>query len=368
MKKANKMNMRAFTILALLTAILMVFSFTPLGTIPIGPLSITLNIIPIAIAAIALGPVGGLIIGAIFGLLSFLQCLSIGVPSGMGIVTFSISPFYTFIQRVVPRALDGLLVGLIYDALSKLYRKHNAKTLTLLFGSIIGIVLLSIGVFATLSGINKLRFDAPTGNKGTTFIVFGIISAVVGIGIGAIAFANHLKKEKANSKIMPECFIAGFLSAFLNTLFFMTALVLFFGKNPTVQEKYTGGKGIFDLIITTLLSNAIIEIVVSTIISGLVGSALYTAKVLPLKDVDLNSYILPCAGIIVAVAGISLLFYGINVNNSLAEQAESIINNGQTNPGTKFIVGGAIAAGVGAAATAVGIILGRIRSKKAKAN
>ena len=364
------MNMRAFTILALLTAILMVFSFTPLGTISVGgPLSITMSIIPIAIAAIALGPVGGLIIGAIFGLLSFLQCLSIGFPSGMGILTFSISPFFTFIQRVVPRALDGLLVGLIYNALSKLYRKYNAKSLTLIFGSIIGFVILAIGIFALVSGINKLRFGAPEGNNGTTLVVFGAISALVGIGIGiaVLVLTNSLNKNEVNSKIVPECFIAGFLSAFLNTLFFMSALVLFFGKNPIVQEKYTGGRGIFDLVITTLLSNAIIEIVVSTIISGIVGSALYNAKVLPLKNVNLNSYILPCAGIIVAVAGISLLFYGINVNNSLAEQAENIINNGQANPGTKFIVGGAIATGVGAAVTAVSIILNRIRSKKTKA-
>ena len=68
---------RALVIMSLMTAILIIFSFTPIGTIPIGPLSITLNIIPVAIAAIALGPKGGLAMGSVFGILSFLQCIGI---------------------------------------------------------------------------------------------------------------------------------------------------------------------------------------------------------------------------------------------------------------------------------------------------
>ncbi|MBR5947672.1 MAG: ECF transporter S component [Clostridia bacterium] len=278
------MNIRAFTILALLTAILMVFSFTPLGTIPIGPLSITLNIIPIAIAAIALGPVGGLIIGAIFGLLSFLQCLSIGVPSGMGIVTFSISPFYTFIQRVVPRALDGLIVGLIYNAISKLFKKYDAKLLTLVFGAIIGAILAAAGIITALIGAekNRLAVEGADANPGTAFIIFGVIAVVVGVVLAALAIINYLSKKEHKSKLMPECFIAGFLSAFLNTLFFMTALVVLFGNTEYVQ-KLMDGRNIFTFIIAFVGVNALVEMIVSTVISGLVGTALHGAKVLPLK-------------------------------------------------------------------------------------
>ena len=108
MKK--KFNVRALAILGLMTALLILFSFTPIGTIPIGPLSITLNVIPIAMAAIALGPAGGLAMGCVFGLLSFLQCVGVGVPSGMGVILVSIDPFLAFIQRFLPRALDGFLV------------------------------------------------------------------------------------------------------------------------------------------------------------------------------------------------------------------------------------------------------------------
>ncbi len=197
-------NVRALAILGLMTALLILFSFTPIGTIPIGPLSITLNVIPVAVAAITLGPVGGLIMGCVFGLLSFLQCLGIGVPSGMGITLFSINPFLAFIQRFVPRALDGFLVGVIFRALEK---KPGPR---------------------------------------------------------------------------PACFIAGFCSAFLNTAFFMSALVLLFGNTEYVKG-LMNGRSFLVFVCAFVGVNAVVEMLVCTVVSGFVGSALYHAKILPLK-------------------------------------------------------------------------------------
>lgn len=202
MKK--QMDVRALTILALMTALLIVFSFTPIGSIPVGPLVITLNIIPVAVAAVALGPKGGLAMGCVFGLLSFLQCFGIGVPSGMGAMLVSIDPFLAFIQRFIPRALDGFLVGAIFRACEK-----------------------------------------KTGPR-------------------------------------PACFAAGFCSAFLNTLFFMSALVLLFGNSDYVQERMAG-RSVFAYIIGSIGVNAVVEMITSTLITGLVGSALYRAKILPIK-------------------------------------------------------------------------------------
>ena len=200
----KSMDVRALAILGLMTALLILFSFTPIGTIPIGPLSITLNVIPVAVAAIALGPAGGLIMGCVFGLLSFLQCLGIGIPSGMGITLFSIDPFLAFIQRFIPRALDGFLVGLIFRALEK-----------------------------------KPGFR-------------------------------------------PACFIAGFCSAFLNTAFFMSALVLLFGNTEYVRG-LMNGRSFLVFVCAFVGVNAVVEMLVCTVVSGFVGSALYRAKILPLK-------------------------------------------------------------------------------------
>jgi thiamine transporter ThiT len=54
---------KELTLMGLLAAVLLVMSFTPLGFLTIGPLAITLNMIPVAIGAIALGPKGGAVLG-----------------------------------------------------------------------------------------------------------------------------------------------------------------------------------------------------------------------------------------------------------------------------------------------------------------
>ena len=117
-------------ILGLLTAIVIIFSITPFGTIPVGPLSITLNMIPVCIAAVSLGPSGGMFVGGVFGLLSFLQSLGIGIPSGLGILTFSISPFLTFVQRFVSRLFVGWLLGFIFKVLKKRIKASAALAVT----------------------------------------------------------------------------------------------------------------------------------------------------------------------------------------------------------------------------------------------
>ena len=192
-------NTKSLVILGFLAALTMVFSFTPIGSIPIGPLVITLNVIPIALAAITVGPVGGAIIGGLFGLLSFLQCFGIGVPSGMGAVLVSINPVLAFIQRFIPRLLDGFLVGLIFKGVSKLSN--------------------------------------------------GYVS----------------------------CAVTGFCTAFLNTAFFMSALVLLFGNTDYVKG-LMGGKNIILFICTFVGINALVEMAVCTLIAGAVGAALIKSR------------------------------------------------------------------------------------------
>lgn len=198
----TRFDTKQLVLMGLLTAILFVFSFTPIGTIPIGPLSITLNIIPVALAAVILGPVGGAAMGAVFGILSFLQCFGIGVPSGMGAMLFSINPFLAFVQRFVPRMLDGLLIGFIYKGVSKLCNSYAA------------------------------------------------------------------------------CFVTGFFSAFLNTAFFMSALVLLFGNTEYVQG-LMDGKNVLLFICSFVGINAVFEMIASTVLTGAVGTALLKAGLIP---------------------------------------------------------------------------------------
>lgn len=209
MNKKKLLTTKQLVILGLMAALVLIMCSTPLGTLPIGPLSITLNMIPIAIAAIVVGPIGGLIIGSIFGMYSFLQAMGIGVPSGMGILTFSISPILTFVQRFVSRAVTGLLLGYVYRGVKKL--------------------------------IN-----------------------------GKVAF-----------------FATGFCAAILNFVFFMGLLALCFGSSPVFADflHNTLGKASMTVyIVGTFLSNTIFEIIVTTILTGLISLGLYRARLLASEE------------------------------------------------------------------------------------
>lgn len=197
----KKLSIRNFVVLALLIAILLLMSMTPLGYLNIGPLAITLNVVPLAVAAVALGPVGGLICGCVFGLTSFLQCLGVGGSSAMGVMLFSINPFLAFVQRFVPRALDGLLLGWIYRGLSKKAKPYVA------------------------------------------------------------------------------CAITGFLSAFLNTLLFMTALLVLFGGTEYVQG-LVAGRNLLVFVCAFVGVNAVAEMAAATVLTGAVGAALGKAGLL----------------------------------------------------------------------------------------
>lgn len=203
----TKLTTSQITMLGLMAAILLLMAYTPLGYLNIGPLAITFNVIPVAISAIVLGPVGGAIAGAIFGLTSFLQCIGIGGTSAMGAMLFSINPVLAFIQRFVPRVLDGLLLGYIFRGMRK------------------------------------------------------------------------------KTNVYVSCAVTGFFSAFLNTAFFMTALVVLFGNTEYIQG-LIGGRNVIVFICTFVGINAVCEMVSSTVLTGAVGAALSKARLIPAAQMD----------------------------------------------------------------------------------
>ena len=108
----NKLSTRNFVLIAMLIAVLVILGYVNIPQ-PAG-LSITFNMLPVAIAAMAMGPVGGAVVGGAFGLISFMQCFGICGSSGMGAILAGINPFLAFVQRFVPRLLDGWLLGWIF--------------------------------------------------------------------------------------------------------------------------------------------------------------------------------------------------------------------------------------------------------------
>ena len=193
------------TLLGLLVAVLVVLAFVNIP-MPFG-LSITFNMIPVAIAAMAMGIPGGVIIGGAFGLISFLQCYGIFGVSGMGVALVTANPGFgfaclMFIQRVVSRVLVGVLAALVYRWMK--------------------------------------RTSAPLYVKGL---------------------------------------VTGFASAFFNTLFFMSLLVVIFGHTEYLQNAMAG-RGVIAYIIASVGINAVVEMAVAAVVTGAVGTALRKARML----------------------------------------------------------------------------------------
>ena len=107
---------------AILAAIIILMAFTPIGYLKTAGLEITFIQIPVTLGAILLGPTAGLILGAVFGISSFIQCFGM---SPFGAELLQINPFFTLIVCLVPRMLMGWLTGVIFKGISKLEKSKN---------------------------------------------------------------------------------------------------------------------------------------------------------------------------------------------------------------------------------------------------
>ena len=124
---------------ALLTALIIVMAFTPLGYLKSGAIEITFIPVPIVI-----GPAGGAFLGAVFGITSFIQCFGM---STFGVALFSVSPLRTAIVCIVPRVLMGWLTAVIFKAVSS---KDKTSFVQYLVASIAGPLLNTILFTGTL--------------------------------------------------------------------------------------------------------------------------------------------------------------------------------------------------------------------------
>ena len=155
--KKKRFDTRRMVTLAMLSAILLIMSFTPLGYLNIGPLAISLNMIPVGIAAVTLGPTGGAVLGGLFGITSFLQCVGIGGTSAMGVILFDIAPILTFVQRFFPRLLAGLLSGLIYQGVQKITNSTFASFVTGFCAALLNTLLFMAALVLFFGGTDYLQ-------------------------------------------------------------------------------------------------------------------------------------------------------------------------------------------------------------------
>jgi hypothetical protein len=197
----------------------------------------------------------------------------------MGEILVNISPFAAFVQRFVPRLLDGLIVGFIFRGVSALKNVRSYYILT-------GIVSALFGFALFMSGMLLLNYDKEGKYKmndqmrefiGTPsmFIYACVFVALISFFIGYLIVSS-----KKLTQAQVACAITGFCTALLNTVFFMTALVVLFGDTEYMKG-LIDGRNVLLFVVTFVGVNALFEMITTTVITTAVGAALFKAKLIP---------------------------------------------------------------------------------------
>ena len=190
--------------LALFIAIILVMKITHLTSIPVGPLNMTLTMIPIAIGAMLMGPLAGGILGLVYGFTSLYDAVS--GASAMTAFFFQISPIHTIILCVVLRTIVGAATGWIFLLVRKIDR---TKTICYFVGGLAAPVLNTllfmgyIVVFFYQTEFVQNLVTSLGARNPFMFVVLlvgvqGILEAVAGLVIGggvAKAVARAIKRN-----------------------------------------------------------------------------------------------------------------------------------------------------------------------------
>ena len=185
--KSKFFSTRNLVQLALLTAIIILMSFTPIGYLRTPVVEITFITVPVVVGAIIIGPAAGAFLGGVFGLTSFIQCFGM---SPFGATLLSINPVFTFILCMVPRVLMGWLCGLIFRALSRSDKTRLqllAYGVGALSGPVLNTVLFVLFLIVLFGGTDYIRgFGSSIPAIIVTIVgLNGVIEAVVCTIIGA---------------------------------------------------------------------------------------------------------------------------------------------------------------------------------------
>ena len=175
MRQSSHKKILDMVILAMLLALVVVLQMFA-GFIKIGPFSPSLVLIPIVIAAILVGPVGGAVIGGAFGIVVIVQCFT-GVDAG-GFILWNINPFLTALICLTKGACAGLVPGFIYKAISG---KEPSDT-KILVSSVIAALsapIVNTGLF--LVGLSVFFTETLYAWSGDTNVMLYIITGLVGI-------------------------------------------------------------------------------------------------------------------------------------------------------------------------------------------
>ena len=166
---------------ALFVALVILFGLTPVGLISLGFINVTLLCIPVIAGTLILGLKTGLLLGACFGLVSFLSMLGVSLtpPSSLAATLFSANGFLAALMCFVPRlAVPAVAWGVYKLAAKKEERSRRALPFAAAAGSIANTILY-LGMMLLFYVICGLDASAILGLIAGTGAIAGVSEAVV---------------------------------------------------------------------------------------------------------------------------------------------------------------------------------------------
>lgn len=155
--------------IALLMATVVVLQSIPIP--PVGGFSISLVLIPIVLGAAVFGPGAGALLGATFGVIVYINCVT-GTDAG-GQMVFQANPILCFLVVMAKGTLAGLVSGLVY----MLFKKHNGYVAMLLSAIVCPVVNTGVFVACMLLFFNEVLAAWAGGSDIIGYVLTGLILA-----------------------------------------------------------------------------------------------------------------------------------------------------------------------------------------------
>lgn len=163
--------------IALLTALMLLLQLA-LGSLRIGPVTLSFSLVPLVIAAVFIGPGAGALLGLVSGVVTFVQVLTAADP--FYTLLIATNPLLTALICISKTTLAGLLAGLCYRAICKV-SKHRALNVILpaVVCPVINTGIFCIGMyFGFGSALQSSEVFGAAASAGlASFILIGLAGA-----------------------------------------------------------------------------------------------------------------------------------------------------------------------------------------------
>lgn len=167
----KNVKIKRMTGIALLMALVVVMQFVSAAIPPVGGFSISLVLIPIVVGAAIYGPKAGALLGAAFGAIVFINCVTGADPGGQ--MVLQANPVLCFLVVMGKGIFAGLASGAIY----RLLKYWNPYAAMLLSAIICPVVNTGLFILCMLTFFTDVLSAWAQGGEIIAYVLSGLVFA-----------------------------------------------------------------------------------------------------------------------------------------------------------------------------------------------